>query len=279
MIRLIVDSISDITQEEAAKIGIEVLPLTVRFGHDEYLDGVEITLDEFYARLETVSELPKTSQLTPKRFLDTFERNLLDGDEIVCITGSSKLSGTYQSAVLARSMCSSPERVHLVDSLNASLGEAQLVFHAVALRDAGAGAAEIAVHLEHMKPRIRLVGMAEQLKYLVMGGRLTGVAGAIGTTLGIKPMLRLEDGLLHQAGLCRSMARVRRWYADAIRACPPDMRYPIIIAGAHCPELVAELCTALDAEGLHASMIREIGTVIGTYTGPGLTAVSWVEQQ
>ena len=88
MIRLIVDSISDITLEEAAEIGIEVLPLTVRFGHDEYLDGVEITLDEFYARLETVSELPKTSQLTPKRFLDTFERNLLDGDEIVCITGS-----------------------------------------------------------------------------------------------------------------------------------------------------------------------------------------------
>ena len=279
MIRLIVDSISDITQMEAAQMGIEVLPLTVRFGREEYLDGIEITLDEFYERLQTVSELPKTSQLTPERFLDAFERNLLDGDEIVCITGSSKLSGTYQSAVLARSMCTCPERVHLVDSLNASLGEAQLVFHAVSLRDAGAGAAEIAVHLEHMKGRIRLVGMAEQLTYLVTGGRLNGVVGAIGTTLSIKPMLKMEDGLLHQAGLCRSMARVRRWYADAIRACLPDMRYPIIIAGAHCPELVADLRMALDAEGLHAAMIREIGTVIGTYTGPGLTAVSWVSHK
>ena len=278
MIRLIVDSMSDITQEEAAALHIEVLPLTVRFGQKEFLDGVELMPDEFYTRLMNATELPKTSQLTPERFLSAFERNLLDGDEIVCITGSSKLSGTYQSAVMARGMASAPERVHLVDSLNASLGEAQLVFQAVALRDAGAGAAEITAHLEQLKRRIRVVGMAEELKYLVMGGRLSGVAGAIGTTLSIKPMLRLEDGLIQAAGMCRSMARVQRWYLDAIRTGIPDKHYPIIIAGAHCPDLVEALHAALNESGYPAAMMRRIGSVIGTYTGPRMTAVSWIAE-
>lgn len=276
MIRLIVDSMSDITQNEAAALHIEVLPLTVRFGREEFLDGVELLPEAFYARLVKAAELPKTSQITPERFLSAFERNLLEGDEIVCITGSSKLSGTYQSAVIARSMASAPERIHLVDSLNASLGEAQLVFQAVALRDAGAGAEEIAAQLEQLKRRIRVVGMTEQLKYLVMGGRLSGVSGAIGTTLSIKPMLRLEDGLIQSAGLCRSMASVHRWYLDAIRTCPPDLRYPMIIAGAHCPELVAGLRTELNEAGYQTDMIRKIGAVIGTYTGPGMTAICWI---
>ena len=140
MIRLIVDSISDITQKEAAALQIEVLPLTVRFGREEYLDGVEIMPEEFYTRLATVTDLPKTSQLSPDSFLNAFERNLLGGDEVICITGSSKLSGTYQSAVMARKMTSAPERVHLVDSQNGSLGESQLVWQAIAMRNAGAGA-------------------------------------------------------------------------------------------------------------------------------------------
>ena len=276
MVRIITDSMSDITQQEAARLHIEVLPLTVRFGTEEYLDGVDLTLDDFYARMQTVAELPKTSQITPGRFQTAFERNLKGSDEVVCITGSSKLSGTFQSALLARSMCSCPERVFVVDSRSAALGEAQLVFAAVNLREEDATAGDIAETLIAMRKRIQLVGMAEQLKYLVMGGRLNGVVGAIGTTLSIKPMLRLEGGLLHQAGLCRSMTRVKRWYIDQINACPPDPAYPVIVAGANCPDKVDELCSALEAAGIRVTMKRDIGTVIGTYTGEGLTAVTWI---
>ncbi len=117
MIRILTDSMSDICQEEAAAWGLEVLPLSVRFGQEEYLDGVELSREDFFRRMVASDELPKTSQISPERFRDAFERALSDPqDEVVCITGSSKLSGTYQSAVLARSFLEVPERVHLIDS-------------------------------------------------------------------------------------------------------------------------------------------------------------------
>lgn len=279
MIRIVTDSMSDIAQEEAAAWGIEVLPLVVRFGQEEYLDGVELSLEDFYVRLRQVKELPKTSQVPPDRFCDAFERNLLDGDEVLCITGSSKLSGTYQSAVLAREMVSAPERVHLVDSMSASLGEAQLVLAALSEREVYGSAAALAAQLEILKARSRLVGKAEELKYLVMGGRLNAAVGAIGATLHIKPMLRLEDGVIHQAGLCRSQAKVHQWYVERLQECPPDPAHPLILSGASCDREVQQLREALEHGGLALPprvLLRQIGTVIGTYTGPGLTAMSWV---
>lgn len=281
MIRIVTDSMSDITQQEAAAWGIEVVPLVVRFGQEEFLDGVDLSLADFYARLRQATELPKTSQVTPERFRDAFERNLLDGDEVLCVTGSSRLSGTYQSAVLAREMVSAPERVYLVDSMSASLGEARLVMAALSLRQEIADGAALAERLEALKARCRLVGKAEELKYLVMGGRLNAAVGAIGTTLHIKPMLRLSEGLMHQAGLCRSQAKVHQWYVDRLRECPPDPAYPLILAGADCDAEVRLLREALDACGLALPMQvlqRQVGTVIGTYTGPGLTALGWVAQ-
>ena len=279
MIRILTDSMSDITQLEAARLGIEVLPLVVRFGNEEYLDGLGVTNEEFYERLQKVTQLPKTSQIIPSRFQDAFDRNLKDGDDIVYIGGSSKLSGTFQSSVLARSMCTDPERVYLVDSRSAAIGEAQLVYAAVKMREQGMSAADMAEALTALRERVRLVGMADQLKYLVMGGRLNGVVGAIGTTLNIKPMLRMEGGLLHQAGLCRSMTRVHRWYVDAINAGSPDPDYPLIVAGAYCPKLTDALHEALDKAGIPVAETRDIGAVIGTYTGPGLTAVSWIAKE
>ena len=276
MIRIVTDSMSDITQEEAAQWGIEVLPLMVRFGQEEYLDGIDLTLDEFYTRLQQARELPKTSQMTPERFRDAFDRSLAEGDEVLCITGSSRLSGTYQSAVLARSMVDTPRRVHLVDSMSASLGEAQLVLEALRQRAAMSDAAALAAHLEGMKARSHLVGQAQELKYLVMGGRLNAAVGAIGATLHIKPMLRLSEGVIHQAGLCRSQAKAHQWYVDCLTKCPPDPAFPLILAGAACDDQVLALKCALEAGGATDIAVRQIGTVIGTYTGPGLTAMSWV---
>lgn len=280
MVRILTDSMSDITQQEAAGLGIEVLPLVVRFGNEEYFDGLGITTEEFYMRLQSVTQLPKTSQVIPSRFQAAFDRILNDNDdELVYIGGSSKLSGTFQSSVLAQSMCEHPERLHLVDSRNAAIGMAQLVYAAVAMRDQGKSAAEIAEAVTALRERVRLVGMADQLKYLVMGGRLNGVVGAIGTTLNIKPMLRLEGGLMHQAGLCRSMKSVHRWYIDAINAGKPDPAYPMLIAGAACPKLTDALREALENAQFTIAETREIGAVIGTYTGPGLTAISWIAQE
>lgn len=276
MIRIVTDSMADITQEEAAQWGVEVLPLVVRFGQEEYLDGIDLALDAFYARLQRVKELPKTSQLTPARFRDAFERNLANGDEVLCITGSSRLSGTYQSAVLARSMMDRPERVHLVDSMSASLGEAQLVLEALRQRDVIRDAAMLAAHVEAIRARSHLVGQAQELKYLVMGGRLNAAVGTIGATLHIKPMLCLSEGVIHQAGLCRSQAKVHQWYLERLAEYPPDPAFPLILAGAACDAQVMALKCALEDSGVTVASMRQIGTVIGTYTGPGLTTMSWI---
>ena len=128
MIRIITDSISDLSQQEGQAQDFRVLPLTVRFGSEEFRDGIDLDHDAFYARLVSATELPKTSQITPEAFDRAFCEELRNpANEVLCITGSSKLSGTWQSAMMAREMSNTPERIHIVDSLNVSLGEATLV--------------------------------------------------------------------------------------------------------------------------------------------------------
>ena len=276
MIRVITDSMSDISQQEAAALCICVLPLTVRFGQEEFRDGVDLSMDDFYARITVATELPKTSQVTPESFVDAFTAALVQPeDEVLCITGSSKLSGTHQSAVLARQMVSEPERIVLLDSRSASLGEALLVKLALTLRESMPSAAALAAHLETIKARQQLVGQADELKYLVMGGRLSSIGGKLGTVLSIKPMLRLEHGKLIQAAICRGTAKARAWYIEQLRQHPADPAFPLMIAGAHCPSAVDQLRQALEESGLPLPPIlaMEVGTVIGTHTGPGLTAL------
>ena len=282
MIRILTDSMSDICQEEAAAWGLEVLPLSVRFGQEEYLDGVELSREDFFRRMVAADELPKTSQISPERFRDAFERALSDPqDEVVCITGSSKLSGTYQSAVLARSFLEVPERVHLIDSLSASLGEAQLVLAALHMRSTMASGAVLAKKLLEIREHCQLVGQLDELKYLVLGGRLNAAVGAVGSSLHIKLMLRMSDGRLHQAGLCRSHAKVYQWYADQLRACPPDPAYPVIVAGAMCDEETRAVISFIQGSGAAQGapiLQRYVGTVIGTYVGPNMTAMSWIKK-
>ncbi|MDO4484463.1 MAG: DegV family protein [Clostridia bacterium] len=281
MIQIVTDSTSDILQSEAKELDITVLPLTVRFGNEEFQDGVTITMDEFFARMETVTELPQTSQVTPETFAKVFQSAIDNGDEVVCVTISSVLSGTYQSATIAKDMVSKPEMIHVIDSMSASMGEALVVFEAIKLRAQGLEAAHIAVKLDDLKDRVRLVGKVRDLKYLVMGGRLNGVVGKIGTTLNLVPMLRLKEGSLHQAGICHGKAKVNKWFIEQLRGSNIDHQHPMIFAGTHCPDEVKALRDVVYASDLvlpEKNMMRAMGSGIGTHAGPGLLAIGWIEQ-
>lgn len=279
MIRIVTDSISDLTQEEAQAGDFRVLPLTVRFGQEEFRDGIDLDRDAFYARLIAATELPKTSQISPEEFDRAFREELKDpANEVLCVTGSSKLSGTWQSAMMAREMSDAPERIHIVDSLNVSLGEAALVRIALARRGQVSSAAALKDFLEGYVRRACLIGKAEVLKYLVMGGRLSVLGGAVGSALHIKPLLRLMDGKLSQAGICRSKHRAMEWFAQQLQDAPPDPAVPLIIAHAHAPESAAELRDYLRQALPDLPPIEEmeIGIVVGTHGGPGIIGLSWM---
>lgn len=280
MIRIVTESMSDFTQEEAKAADLIVMPLPIRFGMEEYWDdGVSLTQDDFYARLRVAKELPKTSQVPVEHYRKCFNRLLENPeDEVLVITGSSKLSGCYQSACIAREACHDPARVTVLDSLNATCAEYMLVDQALRYRREGVSdMPTMLAKLRDVMAHYKIIGMAADLKYLVMGGRLSPLVGKLGNRLSIKPTLKIEDGIVSKAGMVHGMAKGRAWYIEQLKECPPDPDVPVYIGGADCPETVALIKSQIEAANLGIQDIRcvKIGCLIGTYVGPELTLVAW----
>lgn len=282
MIRIITDSMSDYIHAAHRDPGVLFAFQPVRFGMEEFTDdGVSLTQAEFYARLRSARELPKTSMVPEAAWKAALRTVLADeGDFALIIAGSSKLSGGYQSAVNAAAAMKSPDRIAVVDSLSASCGEIMLIDCAVRLRDAGASLEEAVAALEALKARQKLVGLAEDLKYLVMGGRLNPLIGKVGTALSIKPTLKLEGGVIEKAGMVRGVKKGYSWYVEQVRLNPPDPAVPMYVGGADCPETAAMLRQLLLDADLPLPEIRcvGIGCLIGAHVGPGLTLLCWATQ-
>ena len=280
MIHIITDSMSDLLPLEAQEIGVEALTQRIQFGRETFEDNVTLSRDEFYQRLSAAKELPKTSQVTPEAFLSAYERALSRGEDVLVITGSSELSGTYQSAVIARDMASQKEKIYLVDTLSASLGEAILVYEAARLRDAGKDVNTIQKALLTLIPYQALAGQVDDLKYLYMGGRLSSVGAKVGTILHLKPMLCLKAGKLEMGGLVRGSRSAQEWLAQQLKDFPPDPQYPVHFASANDPAGIEKLKSFLEQKGLMPAFHRTlgIGSIVGTHTGPGCLAISWIRK-
>ena len=280
MIRIITEAMSDLTREDASRQHITLVAQPLRFGMEELLDdGFSIKREDFFARMRTATELPHTSMVPMAFWLDAFNKRLRDPeDEVLCITGSSKLSGGHHSATMAQEECDDPSRITVVDSMSASCGEMLLVEEAVRLRDSGATLQEIAAHLEDVKARQLLFGLADDLKYLVMGGRLNPLIGKVGGALNIKPTLMVKDGVIEKEGIVRGVKKGYAWYIEQLKKNPPDPATPVYIGGADCPETV-ELLTQMVREAGIECTIRpmSVGCLIGTHVGPGLTLMSWAK--
>jgi len=280
MIRIITEAMSDLTREDAARLKITLVAQPLRFGMDEMLDdGISIKREDFFARLRTATELPHTSMVPMAFWLDAFNKRLRDPqDEILCITGSSRLSGGHHSAQMAQEECHDPARVTVVDSMSASCGEMLLVEEAVRLRDDGATVAEIVAHLESIKSRQLLFGLADDLKYLVMGGRLNPLVAKVGSALNIKPTLMIKAGVIEKEGVVRGVKKGYAWYIEQLKKNPPDPAIPLYIGGADCADTVALLTNMVMEAGINCTIRQmDIGCLVGTHVGPGLTLMSWVK--
>lgn len=278
MIQIITDSMSDITQADSKKHHVQVLAQNILFGDESFIDGITIDIETFYNKLSTAAQLPKTSQVAPEAFQDAIAAALMAGNEVLIITGSSGLSGTYQSALIAKQAFDSDKHIHIVDSLSAALGETFLVMEAVRLRDLGTPVEQIVETLENLKLRQKLYGYVADLKYLVMGGRLSSFGGKAGNILKIRPMLELSDGTLSMSNLVRGKKKMLEWFLDHLKTTPPDLNYPIYFASANANDALMELVDYLKEKTpqLPLIAITHIGPIIGTHVGPGTLALQYI---
>lgn len=279
-VRIISDSASDMSPAEHPALA--VLPLSVTFGTDVYMDGVDIDHQRFYEMLVERDELPKTGQVNPYAFSQAIAEAREAGDEAVIITVGAKLSGTNQSARTALAEAPGGD-VYVVDSNNVTLGERVLVEYALRLVDEGQGAAQIAAAVEAVRDRVVVIGLLETLEYLVRGGRLSAAAGAVGTLLNVKPVVAAEDGLIVQLGKARGSKNGRNLLNQKVeKAGGIDFSMPLALGYTGLSDAVLkkyiEDSAALWAGHTEGELpVHTIGATIGTHVGPGAVAVAFFQ--
>ncbi len=279
-VRIITDSASDMSSAEHP--ALSVLPLSVTFGTDVYMDGVDIDHQRFYEMLVERDELPKTGQVNPYAFSQAIAEARAAGDEAVIITVGAKLSGTNQSARTALAEAPGGD-VFVVDSNNVTLGERVLVEYALRLVDEGKSAAQIAAAVEAVRDRVVVIGLLETLEYLVRGGRLSAAAGAVGTLLNVKPVVAAEDGLIVQLGKARGSKNGRNLLNQKVeKAGGVDFSMPLALGYTGLSDAVLkkyiEDSAALWAGHAENELpVHTIGATIGTHVGPGAVAVAFFQ--
>jgi len=277
-VKIVTDSLSDITSDIAPELGITVVPLTVSFGRESFLDRITMTTDEFYYRLTHEATWPTTTQPPPGDFINVYNKLAEETDEILVITLSSKLSGTYQSALQAKGMTEKECRIEVIDSLAVAMGLGLIVISAARAAQAGAKLDEIADLVRRAMTRSHLVAFFDTLKYLAKGGRIGKAQGLVGSLLSIKPILTVKDGEM------APLTRVRS------RAAGMDYIYNFVASFSHIEGLAVEHSTTPDeadklVERLSSVLSKErifrstISPVVGTYAGPGAMAVTVLEAE
>lgn len=279
-VHIITDSGSDITG--ALSPHLTVLPLSIAFGTTTYADGVDLTHERFYQLLAERDELPTTGQVTPYAFSQALEQVRAAGDEAVIVTLSSKLSGTYRSAVSAAADFPGAQ---VVDSLNATVGERILVERALTLVDEGLSAAEIAAQLEQERSRVCLVALLDTLEYLRRGGRIPKSVGAIGKLLSVKPVIGVVDGEVVMLGKARGSKNGRNLLHQEVERSAIDFAMPVMLGYSGLSDQL--LRTYLeDNRSIWEGRVREedlpiilVGATIGTHAGPGAIVLAFFREE
>ena len=276
--RIIVDLTADL-YPELKKPG-DVVPLTVHFGEEEYLDGVTIDHKTFYEKLIESDVLPTTSQTTPDSFIKEFQKIKENGDSAVVITISSKLSGTYQSAVIA---AEDFDNIYIVDSGSAAIGSGILAERALKLADDGMNAREIAELLNEEKEKIVIIALFDTLEYLKKGGRISKTAAFAGSVLNIKPVLSVIDGEITVLGKARGSKMGNNLLVEEIeKVGGVDFEKPVLLGFTGLSDALLlkyiEDSKYLWEQGLKDIRYTAIGSVIGTHAGPGAIAAAFFKK-
>lgn len=276
MIKIVTDSTAYLPEETIRKHDIRIVPLYVHFGNEAFREGVELSNKEFYTRLAEAPELPTTSQPPPGDFEPVFKELAGAGHEILVLTISSKLSGTWESAIAAKKML--PEAsIHVFDSFSTSVGLHLIVDAALKGIEAGLSAPEIVAKLEEIRPKVRFMFAVDTLEYLQKGGRIGNARAFLGTLLKVKPILFLQDGAIEPLEQVRSRRKVQARLVELAQEYLGEKGSGAKVAVAHAlAEAEAEALkhNLVKELGCGESLFAEIGPVIGTHTGPGVLGVA-----
>lgn len=277
-VQIVTDSTADIPKSMAQRLGIEIVPLKVHFKDKQFIDGVDIDSPTFFKMMRESKDIPTTSQVNPEEFEPIFRRIRDKGDEILGIFISSKMSGTAQSAFIARQTLGD-EGIHLVDTGTVTFAEGLLVLEAVDMAKNGMDAASIAARLEELKTKCRLYAVVDTLEYLKKGGRLSPASAILGTVLNIKPIITVEDGLVDAVGKARGTQKAFAWMEQQMEKTGQTLNGKRVAVGhSDSPEKLAQLKEWLFARWSPAeTVVSEIGTVVGTHAGPGCTGFAFIE--
>ncbi len=277
-VKIVTDSLSDVTSDIAQGLGVTVVPLTVIFGHETYLDRVTITTDEFYHRLIHGNIWPTTTQPPPGDFVNVYNKLAEETDEILVVTLSSKISGTYESALNAKGLIEKECRIEVIDSRTVAMGLGLIVIAAAKAAQTGASLDELTDLVRRAMSRSHIIIYFDTLKYLAKGGRIGKAQGLLGSLLSVKPILTVKDGEM------APLTRVRA------QAAGMDYLYNFVAGFSNIEELAVEHTTVLDeadklVERLGSLFPKEriyrstVSPVLGTYSGPNALAVTVLEAE
>lgn len=273
-IRILTDTSSDLDFDVCRAHGIALVPMTINVGEASYSDGIDLTHADFFDMLLSDGEPPKTSQPTPHDFLTHFEQAKANGDDMIAILISGRLSGTVQSAQTAKELCDY-DRIHIIDSGCATAGIQMLIDEAQRMIAKSATATDIVARLRSLTGRIRIFLGLDTLKYLYRGGRLSRVEAGVGTLAGVHPLLGLKEGLLEVCAKCIGNKKTMRRLTEIIKSFKMDPAFPLRFIYSYdptnCRALMAGFPNTSEAD------IVEIGPTLAAHSGPGVYGAVFVE--
>lgn len=275
-VKIMIDSASDVNEQEAKRLGFLFVPIQVMFEGEEYFDGVNLLPSEFFDRLKMSKNMPQTSLINSFRWKEEFEKATANGDEIVVITLSSKISGTYEAAVQSAEKFAG--KVEVVDSLNAALGEKLLGLYALELAKQNLSAKEIAKKLNEEKTKIRLYAVIDTLEYLKRGGRISSATAFFGEMLGIKPIIAVVDGKIEVIGKAKGHKKGNLYLNSTIEQTGGidfDMPYGLLYSGMDKTNIEKYKSDSTYLFEGHIPDMHPLGCTIGTHIGAGAIGISY----
>jgi DegV family protein with EDD domain len=275
-VRIVTDSACDLPESVCTELGIEVVPLTIRFGDREFVDRKELSTDAFWRELQASSVLPETAAPSVGAFEETFRRLSDDGaDAIVCINLSGRLSATMQSAQVAAKTLDGEKPIEIIDSLSASMGIGNLALHAARRAREGAGITTIVQEVLDQRDRQHVFATLDTLEYLRKGGRIGGAQAMLGSMLSIKPLIQVADGVVEPAGKVRTRSKALKALVDQVPAGKVEL---ISVLHGQAPDLDEFLEMLRPAVPDAEVVVGTIGPVVGVHTGPRVIGVAWIQR-
>lgn len=274
-VRVVSDSACDLPPALCDELGIEIVPLTIRFGADELVDRVELSTAAFWERLARSTVLPETAAPSVGAFEAKFrELHESGADGIVCINLSSRMSATMQSAQIAAKALDGVCPITVLDSKSASMGIGMLCLEAIRVASEGANLDAVVAHVEAARERAGLVFTVDTLEYLRKGGRIGGAQALLGSMLSIKPVITMRDGAVEPMGKVRTRSKALRFIVDHVKGRNVESLCVLHAQAPDVDEFVAMLEPIVPTAEI---VIGEIGPVVGVHTGPSTIGVTWLE--